>query len=1424
MTRLLTSTPASSALRAAAPLMLRRTCACGTHTAGAQCDECAKTDTLLQRRSVDDRGDTHAPDSVHRVLADTGRPLDASTRNSMQALLGRFFSHKSAGVPARAATPAARLEIGPSGDAFEREAEAAADHVGRSGPQAGTPREGGAPVDFSAVRVHDGAAAAASARDVGALAYTVGDKIVFGTGRYAPASSDGRRLLAHELAHVVQQCAAGGSAPLRRDTGAAVQGPPADQPAPPTRVGMSVSLAGLNFEVPDDVRLKAGRRTPQLLAIVLQRLLGAPPAPALVEEVERALAKQAFERFGGFKDQQLAKGGEPVNRITLLLEPTVVLLDALKAKGLKTVLSPEQEDLLQLGFASRDLWVNFNATLKESGLPLPHWYTRVIFEREMAQHGALLKQYLGQLKIGTEARLASRSTVADVIGALYGPAMVLEAVRLDTALATNEKTRAAYAMLWTLPTPPKGQPLVVSQAPTKLRNEGMAVLFLGYMRTQGKLALNAEFYADQRALLVERFGRFASSMMFQPVGAGADETVRDQPATSNRPAFPSNLHGMPEQPPPFFNAALGTDHRFGMEVEFPSVYEALGRYLFNWERVRVPNDKLGKPVDVEKLKGEQVSVGEIATVRFDRDTAYAAADIHKFVDEMRSDLGPAGIGALELVGANAILRYIGTGIRLGIDLLTMPNDQKLVTFPSPGLYIVRAAMSQVREGSEEIMRAPSVAYFPVLAREPDEMATAGVNAAVMAREKTQQRIKALEAQLAGPIDAAERPALQQQLDALRAALAPMSARLAARRADADKLVKEIEAGRQEGDLDAATRERTNLDKIIALRGKRPVGDKAEPLTARFVSDLGQSLALQLEVVDKTAPDAKGPARVYVSDITTPKSGDQEGSGKTRDDAIADAVKQLLESMHGYGRGRVALALSGGVRKIRIEASAGSLLVEAVESVATALSVAALAAAPFTGGATLVFLVPLGLVGAIPSAYRVIKRLEAGTFEFDLENAMDLVNIAASVIGIGRIGATSLRSVRMGRALLVVGFGVDAAGGVLMGAQLLQQIDALAKLPPGERSAALLLLMGQTLMSAGVMAGGTLAERAQQVHAEVKAGTLAEPHATPKTGGVGEPGAAAPKSGEPGPAHGAPAERPPGGVGEPAVKPVDLAEVANRFDRARVDTEMSKLGRMDADSEARLRADEPLRKALADQPRAASALKKCASPCYPPGVTERQVQRLDTLLSRLAETGGYDEAALKEYLHARRGNLDAAITQLEGTKTAGDLNAWLKYYNSGREPTRLPPKGDPADLLAVRDRAHDIGVAKGREAAYGDNLKDAGFKNPFERQGRYGQGFDDIMRTGSTLDNGDIYIVEYKGGGAVLAEGQMSLEWVLDNIRRLHATGDPADQAFARSLSKALREGRLKGVVFYTGLEGNAPKPTHRVDHGVYKLGGTKVGF
>ncbi|MEO5558145.1 MAG: DUF4157 domain-containing protein [Dokdonella sp.] len=89
--------------------------------------------------------------------------------------------------------------------------------------------------DFSHVRVHADAEAAGAAHSIQARAYTLGRDVVFGSGEYAPATEAGRRLLAHELTHVVQQ--RGGSARskvLQRN------------PAPPSATDQQVAKMALS--------------------------------------------------------------------------------------------------------------------------------------------------------------------------------------------------------------------------------------------------------------------------------------------------------------------------------------------------------------------------------------------------------------------------------------------------------------------------------------------------------------------------------------------------------------------------------------------------------------------------------------------------------------------------------------------------------------------------------------------------------------------------------------------------------------------------------------------------------------------------------------------------------------------------------------------------------------------------------------------------------------------------------------------------------------------------------------------------------------------------------------------------------------------------------------------------------------------------
>lgn len=164
---------------------------------------------MLQRAAINS-GPAVAPPIVHDVLRSLGQPLDSATRAFMEPRFGHDFSR----VPAQSSAPqrsASGLAVGPANDRCEQEADRTAATVLRS-----TALAAPAGYDFSQVRVHTDAHAAESAQAVSARAYTVGRDIVFGAGQYAPQTTAGRQLLAHELTHVAQQTAAAPPT-LRRD-------------------------------------------------------------------------------------------------------------------------------------------------------------------------------------------------------------------------------------------------------------------------------------------------------------------------------------------------------------------------------------------------------------------------------------------------------------------------------------------------------------------------------------------------------------------------------------------------------------------------------------------------------------------------------------------------------------------------------------------------------------------------------------------------------------------------------------------------------------------------------------------------------------------------------------------------------------------------------------------------------------------------------------------------------------------------------------------------------------------------------------------------------------------------------------------------------------------------------------------------------
>jgi outer membrane protein OmpA-like peptidoglycan-associated protein len=132
-------------------------------------------------------------------------------------------------------------------------------------------------LDFSKIRIHTDGRAAVSARALHARAYTQGGNIVFGAGQFRPHSGEGRRLLAHELAHVVQQSAGRPAPAIQRQ--ALPQTPPIISPSLARMLGY-LTLDGFALNSPDLTVAQRGALSGH--AGTLRNLLSAYPGGLII--------------------------------------------------------------------------------------------------------------------------------------------------------------------------------------------------------------------------------------------------------------------------------------------------------------------------------------------------------------------------------------------------------------------------------------------------------------------------------------------------------------------------------------------------------------------------------------------------------------------------------------------------------------------------------------------------------------------------------------------------------------------------------------------------------------------------------------------------------------------------------------------------------------------------------------------------------------------------------------------------------------------------------------------------------------------------------------------------------------------------------------------------------------------------------------
>ena len=190
---------ANGAPGAGANRFLQRKCACGgTSGMTGESEECRKKKIvgLQTKLRINEPGDIYEQEAdrvADQVLAMPVQPGFTSAPTRIQGYKGQGADQIDAApssVDRALASPGRPLEATPLQDMEQRFG-----------------------YDFSSVRVHTDTTAAESAHAVSARAYTMGYHIVFGQGQYTPQTSAGKKLLAHELTHVLQQSGGDGFSP-----------------------------------------------------------------------------------------------------------------------------------------------------------------------------------------------------------------------------------------------------------------------------------------------------------------------------------------------------------------------------------------------------------------------------------------------------------------------------------------------------------------------------------------------------------------------------------------------------------------------------------------------------------------------------------------------------------------------------------------------------------------------------------------------------------------------------------------------------------------------------------------------------------------------------------------------------------------------------------------------------------------------------------------------------------------------------------------------------------------------------------------------------------------------------------------------------------------------------------------------------------
>lgn len=761
--------------------------------------------------------------------------------------------------------------------------------------------------DFSEVAVHRDARAAQSAAQLGAQAYTLGRHMVFGRDSYAPHSPGGRELIAHELAHVVQQ--QHGAPRVQCKKGKA-----------PALTYLEVAATGF-----DDAAASFAAMLKQKGKISKARILVVNgPNVKIYDEDGKPVAKKFFHLTapGSLPIGVFGRAGGGRQLHALAVRPDGGWYDggSVITEGTldfsKNIDDQEEFDkLLNVGAPTYYVSPSSTATPPTADAPAP-----VPIENlpEFMEFQAKTKANLPAWPSAT-LPLTSQLATVNSTGTFI--------CRVDKNQGSNLIDRVTNLMQ---PTSFRWEVLKLDEklrVSGKKRTTGWDAAVEGFARRKRQLA------DDKAAMLGDRRRQSIPESIFRAAIYEQTKNARESLAMVGQTVMT------------VINAITGGPSQLTTEDVMDVPFKTQGDYFVRCLATQVvPSD--AKYRRATSVSGVMVSVYDIQDVA--RDALASGA-------ELKAD------AETSVAAVQAELDQLDEDIKAGV-----------------GDVVIKR--------SERAYKAWTLDYFKDLAAAGGDPLNAKV---------AEQNL--LKSQLAY-FDSDEFPSDEQYRAFKQAKVAKLKERLK---------VVDAEVARMRG---ALTEHDSQIEPVGYMRAVLidEVTSAKTPLTFS-VGERRYIAADNLEVVIADVTGTKG--RTF--------SASASGAlGAGRQDAWLDAMTDLRRNLN-RGRGWISYEVPPPYQRwkselpnpMKLEMSASAQVKETIDDTAHALTIAAILAAPFTGGASLSILAVLAPIQAASSLYNIVNRSAYGDLELDQEAVFDLINVATLGLGklstVGKVGSRGL---------------------------------------------------------------------------------------------------------------------------------------------------------------------------------------------------------------------------------------------------------------------------------------------------------------------------------------------------------------------------------------------------------------------------------